>query len=114
MGRRRKGFRCFECDSKADHAHHVVPHSRGGTRTIPLCEGCHGKAHGVGINNHRKLVKEGIERAKQKGRPLGRPFVDVDCELVAQLKANGLTLQEIADRLDTSISTLKRRCNENS
>lgn len=38
--------KCWECDAIGDvHEHHPVPRSRGGTRTIPLCKSCHGKAH---------------------------------------------------------------------
>lgn len=36
---------CFECGTQAEYKHHVVPQSRGGTKTIPLCGSCHGKAH---------------------------------------------------------------------
>jgi hypothetical protein len=42
-------MQCFECGELDNlHMHHVVPRSRGGTRTVPLCAECHGKAH------HRK------------------------------------------------------------
>lgn len=37
---------CFECGAPAECRHHVVPRIYGGTRTVPLCEGCHHKAHG--------------------------------------------------------------------
>jgi len=36
---------CFECGEAAEHDHHVVPRSRGGTKTVPLCGPCHAKAH---------------------------------------------------------------------
>jgi hypothetical protein len=36
---------CFECGRPAEHAHHVVPRVRGGTRTVQLCAVCHGKVH---------------------------------------------------------------------
>ena len=37
---------CFECGSEeAIHQHHVVPKSRGGTRTIPVCDRCHNLCH---------------------------------------------------------------------
>lgn len=38
---------CFECDEPAIHWHHVVPRVKGGSRTVPLCRSCHGKAHGI-------------------------------------------------------------------
>lgn len=37
---------CFECGAPAKHNHHVIPQSLGGTKTVPLCEACHPKAHG--------------------------------------------------------------------
>jgi hypothetical protein len=40
-------IRCMECDRPAHHEHHVIPASRGGTRTIPLCVECHGQVHDV-------------------------------------------------------------------
>lgn len=67
---------CWEC-GRSDlpiHHHHPVPKVRGGKRTIPLCELCHSKAH------HRdkqmttsKLTKEGMARAKESGKYIGRP-----------------------------------------
>lgn len=40
---------CFECgvsgQDKELHQHHVVPRSRGGNKTLPLCHSCHDKAH---------------------------------------------------------------------
>ncbi len=65
--------RCFECDAPAECDHHIVPRSRGGTRTVPMCGACHGKAH------HRKksmatstLTREGILRRRDAGVPIGR------------------------------------------
>jgi len=65
---------CWECGATGMplHNHHPVPRSRGGTRTIPLCEPCHSKAH------HKKknmcssvLTKEGLKKAKARGVKLG-------------------------------------------
>lgn len=39
------GKRCFECSRAAVYKHHVVPKSRGGKRTVMLCDDCHAKAH---------------------------------------------------------------------
>jgi hypothetical protein len=64
--------KCFECDSiNYIHYHHVVPQSKGGTKTIPLCEMCHGKVHGIDFTNHGILTKEGLKRAKENGVKLG-------------------------------------------
>ncbi len=69
-----KMIKCFECDSVENiHNHHVVPKVKGGTKTIPLCEVCHGKVHGRDFTNHKKLTKEGLKRAKDRGVILGSP-----------------------------------------
>ena len=60
---------CWECGIETEyiHNHHVVPRSRGGTKTVPLCVSCHTKAH------HRKknmttsrLVREAWKRKRVK------------------------------------------------
>jgi hypothetical protein len=40
-------MKCFECEIESDclHNHHVVPRSLGGTKTVLLCEKCHGVVH---------------------------------------------------------------------
>jgi len=69
-----KVYYCFECDSKENiHHHHVIPQSKGGTKTIPLCEVCHGKVHGIDFTNHGILTREGLKRAKDRGVKLGSP-----------------------------------------
>lgn len=65
--------KCFECNQPADHAHHVVPKVLGGTRTLPLCEVCHGKVHGCNWVNHGSLTRAGLQRAKAAGKVLGNP-----------------------------------------
>ena len=66
--------KCFECETTQDlQEHHVVPRSRGGTKTVTLCYECHMKAHGRSGKGlyHSRLTKEGIAKAKQKGVKLG-------------------------------------------
>ena len=68
--------KCFECEATEDlQEHHVVPRSRGGTKTVTLCNSCHQKAHGRDSKglNHSRLTKEGIERARKRGVKLGGP-----------------------------------------
>lgn len=62
---------CFECDAPADHMHHVVPRVLGGTRTIPLCESCHGKVHSRDMTGHRRLTKAGLDAKRAKGERVG-------------------------------------------
>ena len=70
--------KCFECEAIEDlQEHHVVPRSRGGTKTVTLCNSCHQKAHGRDSKglNHSRLTKEGIERARNRGVKLGGPNI---------------------------------------
>lgn len=71
-------MRCWECEIEGVplHNHHPVPRSRGGTKTIPLCEPCHSKAHHRKKNmNTSKLTKEGLARARARGVKLGGPKI---------------------------------------
>lgn len=56
---------CFECGQPAKYNHHVVPQSLGGTKTIPLCEACHPKAHGEkGYWTTSDLAKQRVLRMR--------------------------------------------------
>ena len=66
-------IKCFECGSNESiHNHHVVPRILGGTKTIPLCETCHGKVHDRKFLNHKTLQRKGIEKARELGVYKGR------------------------------------------
>jgi len=74
---------CWECNITGVplHNHHPVPRSRGGTKTVPLCEPCHSKAHHRKKNmNTSTLSKEGIQRAKARGVKLGNPNILKDVQ----------------------------------
>ena len=62
---------CFECGDPADHQHHVVPRSKGGTKTVPLCAACHGKVHGHALGG-RKLTKDALEAKKARRERVGQ------------------------------------------
>lgn len=64
---------CFDCGFQGHcHQHHVIPRSKGGKNTVPLCEPCHGKVHDHSFLNHTKLIKDGLAAALKKGVKLGR------------------------------------------
>ena len=73
-------YKCFECGtSESIQHHHIIPRSLGGTKTIPLCSICHGKAHGIKRNKQidiGRLTKEGLMRAKARGVVLGNPNLE--------------------------------------
>ena len=85
--------KCFECETTEDlHEHHVVPRSRGGTKTVTLCYQCHMKAHGKdgkGLN-HKRLAREGLAQAKKQGVKLGAN----NPKVMKGLKARGTATYE--------------------
>jgi hypothetical protein len=93
--------------------HHVVPRSKGGTKTIPLCEKCHGIVHGLDMTNHGNLIRSGLVEAKRKGRVLGRsPKLDDDflaerADIVEALQS-GLSIRVIAGAHGCGISTVQK------
>jgi hypothetical protein len=64
---------CFECGSPSEHGHHVVPRSLGGTRTVPLCLGCHGNARGrsKAFRNTAELTKAALAAKRTRGERAG-------------------------------------------
>lgn len=68
---RKKGLVCFECDVQADHAHHVVPRSLGGTKTVNLCSPCHAKVHSPHLLRTSALTKKAMDERKAAGMYCG-------------------------------------------
>ncbi len=113
------GAACFECGAPAEHDHHVVPRSRGGTRTIPLCTSCHGKAHHRSGNMaHNRLTSEALQRKRARGEctgnapygyrvgPDGVSLIEDDSEqtvilTVRELRAAGLSFRKVAEQLES-------------
>lgn len=109
---------CFECGSTGDiHQHHVVPESVGGTKTVPLCESCHGLVHSRDMTISA-LIRSSLAKKRAEGRRTSKdaPFGwdignDGDTlrrnepeqraiELIRDLRAGGFSLREIARHLD--------------
>jgi len=99
--------KCFECEAIEDlQEHHIVPRSRGGTKTVTLCYSCHLRAHGRDSKglNHSRLTKEGLERARKRGVKFGDPLVREKQQLAvkANLKrglASAMKFQDIISLL---------------
>jgi hypothetical protein len=109
---------CFECGRPSEYEHHVVPISRGGTKTVPLCGECHGLAH------HRKkamststLTKEALAKKRQNGESCGSvPYgwtvsadgihlerCDLEQKIISrahELRADGLSLRKVGAALE--------------
>lgn len=109
---------CFECDQPGDiHMHHVVPRSAGGTKTVPLCERCHGLVHSLSMATSA-LAKAALARKRAAGRRTSNdaPFgwsigADGDTleihnaeqetlQSIVQLRAGGMSTRRIAAHLD--------------
>ncbi len=108
----RKGFRCFECDGLAKHAHHIVPRVLGGERTIPLCHDCHSKVHEHDFTKHSELIKKGIKKNIERGGNHGRPVIEIDFKKVKKLSKKGLSYGEIAEVLSICRKTLYNKRKE--
>jgi hypothetical protein len=106
---------CFECDAIAEHDHHVIPKSRGGKKTIPLCVKCHSRAHGKNMA-HNRLIKDALKAKSTRGERTGTvPFgyrlaedgikLEPNLEqlkaikLMRRMRSDGFTLREIAARM---------------
>ena len=63
-----KNRKCFDCDEIATHKHHVVPKSKGGRATVPLCATCHAKAHN---RDALKLAEAAWAKRKRAGKVYG-------------------------------------------
>ena len=77
--------KCFECNSISNIVkHHVIPQSLGGKNTIPLCQPCHDKVHGVKLRNISlsNLTKRALQKAKQRGVKLGNPNFKLSVKLM--------------------------------
>ena len=128
---------CFECGKSAEFDHHVIPRSKGGTKTVRLCAECHGKVHDSKMVSISTLTKAALAAYKARGGKLGgqRPecknlteqarklgaaragvqaskaameaYADL-VPVVCELRAGGLTLQGIADELNRQGHTTRR------
>lgn len=58
----------------------------------------------------RKGMKYAESHGTKSGRPIGRPKVDVDMDLVKECVRKGMSLRKIAETLGYSYSTLRRKC----
>jgi len=54
-------------------------------------------------------VRAGLERARAQGKKLGRPAAVVSTAALVRLKAEGLSVRQIARALEASPSTIERR-----
>ncbi|MCP4109077.1 MAG: hypothetical protein GY749_26705 [Desulfobacteraceae bacterium] len=83
---------CFECGCPAIYNYYIIPKSLGGTKTVPLCEGCYNKVckYCIGQNFHETALS--LQEILKKYEPRG----DFDKEVTdSELNENIHRLQEI-------------------
>ena len=109
--------KCFECGLPMEEMHHVVPKSKGGTKTIPLCATCHGKVHDI---KNRTLAAIGRAKAKERdiangvifGRKNGsyeklEMFLSKHKDVI-KLLSEGLSIRKISKITSKSTTTIHK------
>ena len=108
---------CFECGEDAQHQHHVVPRSLGGTKTVPVCVRCHGLIHSREAMAHPELTRKALQHKKAQGQrvgtvPFGFRLAKNGVRLIPdqrqqqllswmrRQRERGITLQSICDELE--------------
>jgi len=56
----------------------------------------------------QERVRAGIRHARNKGRTLGRPRLEVDNGRIARLRASGASLRAISEQLGMSVGSVHR------
>jgi len=101
---------CAACGTTDDlQYHHLVPQTLGGktepTNIIVLCAMCHQKWHRQnGSEHHNSLVKEGIERARERGIVVGRKPADAE-KIMRLIAENSTQFQD--DKLVTETEIME-------
>lgn len=104
---------CSNCDEKAEHLHHVVPASLGGsdrlTNLVPLCISCHSIVHNVSFLHIKELQKAGIDKARERGVYKNRKRkTTIDRKQVRYLRQMNFSTYRIADIMNISRMSVHR------
>jgi DNA invertase Pin-like site-specific DNA recombinase len=97
-------------DAKAQFRSLAEPWADTGTSTGRLLLAVLGGLADVERDLIRTRTAEGRSRAKERGQPMGRPpsLTPAQQKEATRRRAQGATLQELADSYDRSISTMRR------
>lgn len=96
---------CFECGAPSAHDHHVIPRSRGGSRTVPLCLKCHDLAHDTELLTLAQETRDRVinDELKRDHVPYGKDEIEQRClAYMKRLESEGRSLHEITDALNAS------------
>ena len=105
---------CCNCGALATHKHHIVPKSLGGSdrpsNLALLCERCHGLIHQRAFVRHQVLTQAGVDKARAKGKQLGRPvsYNPDQVAMVKRLKEEGKSVREIGRMVGLTKSVVAR------
>ena len=112
---------CCVCGKTDDlNQHHVIPKASGGsndeTNIITLCYEHHNWVHSRKYRdniNHRKLIIEGLARARSAGKQVGRaPLSQDTINEIIKLRKTGMGMNRIAKHLRVGNSQILRICRE--
>lgn len=110
---------CINCNKPATDLHHVIPIALGGTNKdsniVPLCAECHGKIHDKDFIKMRRLQREGIALAKERGAYKGRKAVEIDSRFIEEYNrylAREINKSQLAKILEVSRPTLDKLIKE--
>jgi hypothetical protein len=113
-------IKCFECGHNKDiQHHHVVPKSRGGKTTLPLCSSCHSLVHNKKMTSVSFLTKQALGLRKANRQRAGQiPFgyrlsedrktlipdhaMSQPIESVRALRESGHTIRKIVEIMNAS------------
>jgi len=102
---------CWECGAETEeiHDHHVIPRSRGGTKTVPICGACHAKAHHRNRNmTTSALVKKTMALLKERdGRVWGNPRIQ-ETALPASIASRKQSAREFNNKIARLVSDFKK------
>ena len=102
---------CWECGVETEeiHDHHVVPRSRGGTKTVPICGACHAKAHHRNRNmTTSALIKTAMALLKERdGRVWGNPRI-TETALPASIASRKAAAREFNNKIARLVSGFKK------
>ena len=62
---------CFDCGKKSEYHHHVIPKSKGGKKTVPLCASCHSKIHECLSLRTAELTRDALRVRRENGMKTG-------------------------------------------
>lgn len=88
--------KCFECGSPASVSHHVIPQSKGGTKTVPLCNECHSLVHDANLIHLSHLISSG-KRATRNLKTIQK---------VLDLYEEGVSKKKIAEIVNINRKTV--------